>query len=155
MMRRRTLMLATAALPLAARAHHGWSSFDQSRPLYLAGRAGKVSWRSPHAELVLELPADLKLPADLARRPLPAQRSPVDGAALLAHAELPRRPDRQWSIELAPLTRLSAWQVPEIQPGMALELLGFAFKDEQGEAILRAEYLFLDGRTYGMRSAPA
>ena len=44
-------------------AHHGWSSFDQTRPLYLEGKALKVSWRNPHAELELELPAGgFKLP---------------------------------------------------------------------------------------------
>ena len=155
MIDRRTLLLAGAALPLAARAHHGWSSFDQQRPIYLAGTASKVQWRNPHAELVLDVPADVKLPADLAARTVPAQSSPVDGAALLAKAVLPTRRDRQWQIELAPLTRLSAWQVAEIKPGTPLELLGFTFKDEKGDAILRAEYLFVDGRTYGMRSSPA
>ena len=38
----------------AAWAHHGWSSFDQERPIYLEGRAADVKWRNPHAELVLE-----------------------------------------------------------------------------------------------------
>ncbi len=152
---RRTLLLAGAALPLAARAHHGWSSFDQDRPVYLAGTARQVRWRNPHAELVLQRPSGLTLPSDLASRALPAQSARVDGSALLARAALPRRQDRDWAIELAPLTRLSAWQVPQIEPGQWLELVGFTFKDEQGDAVLRAEYLFLDGRTYGMRSSPA
>ncbi|MFY9513462.1 MAG: DUF6152 family protein, partial [Rubrivivax sp.] len=60
-------------LPLSARAHHGWSSFDQARPLWLEGRATKVSWRNPHAEFELELPAEPRLPADLASRTLPPQ----------------------------------------------------------------------------------
>ena len=34
-------------------------------------------------------------------------------------------------------------------------VLGFTFTDEKGDAILRAEYLFLDGKTYGLRSSPA
>lgn len=155
MIDRRALLLAGAALPLAARAHHGWSSFDQQRPIYLAGTASKVQWRNPHAELLLDVPANLKLPADLATRAVPAQSSPVDGAALLARAAVPKRRDRQWQVELAPLTRLSAWQVPEIKPGTPLELLGFTFQDEKGEALLRAEYLFVGGRAYGMRSSPA
>ena len=152
---RRTWLLALAALPLAARAHHGWSSFDQDRPIYLAGTARDVRWRNPHAELVLQVAPDRVLPAGLASRPLPAQAAQVDGPALLARAALPRRRDREWAIELAPLTRLAAWQVPEIKTGQRLELIGFTFKDEQGDAVLRAEYLFLDGRTYGMRSSPA
>src|SRR5688572_21616677 len=65
-MKRRPFLLAVAALPLAARAHHGWSSFDQDRPLFLQGRVVSVKWQNPHAELVVELPADYKVPADLA-----------------------------------------------------------------------------------------
>ena len=42
-MQRRNLLIAAAAAPLApAFAHHGWSSFDQNRPIYLAGKARKV-----------------------------------------------------------------------------------------------------------------
>ncbi len=156
MIQRRTLLASTTlALPLLARAHHGWSSFDQNRPLWLEGRATQVSWRNPHAELKLELPADARLPADLASRAVPAQSAAVDGKALLAAAQLPKRRDRVWTIELAPLTRLQAWNVPEIKPGTAMAVLGFSFTDEKGEAVLRAEYLFVDGKAYGLRSSPA
>ena len=148
-------VLALPLLPLSARAHHGWSSFDQARPIYLAGRAAQVAWRNPHAELKLELAADLALPADLASRPLPAQSAGVDGKALLAAATLPTRRDSVWEVELAPLTRMAAWGVPEIKPGMALALLGFTFNGEKGDPVLRAEYLWLDGKTYGLRSSPA
>ncbi|PPE70108.1 hypothetical protein IS481_00370 [Caldimonas thermodepolymerans] len=149
---------AVLLLPAWARlawAHHGWSRFDQNRPLYLEGRAVEVRWRNPHAELVLERPEQLQLPADLKQRALPAQTAPVDGPALLAAAQLPRRADRRWTIELAPLTRMNAWQVPEIQPGTEVGVLGYTYFEEEGEAVLRAEYLFLGGRTYGMRSSPA
>jgi hypothetical protein len=138
-----------------ARAHHGWSSFDQNRPLYLEGRAASVQWRNPHAEAVLEVSAALKLPVDLGRRSVPPQASPVDGAALLSRVALPSRKDRRWTIELAPLTRMQAWQVPEIKPGTEFAVLGFTFEGEKGDAVLRAEYLFLGDKTYGMRSAPA
>jgi hypothetical protein len=158
-MQRRHLLAALSPLLLGARAahaHHGWSSFDQARPIYLEGRAMRVAWRNPHAELVLELPVGgLKLPADLAARALPAQSAPVDGPALLKAAQLPRRTDRQWQVELAPLSRMQAWGVPEIKPGDAIAVLGFTFADEKGEAILRAEFLFAGGKTYGLRSSPA
>ena len=155
-MQRRHLLLASSSLALApAWAHHGWSSFDQGRPIYLEGRAAKVAWRNPHAELELELAADLKLPGDLATRPLPAQSAGVDGAALQKAAQLPTRRDRKWDIELAPLTRMDAWKVPEIKPGDTLGVLGFTFTAEKGEAVLRAEYLYLGGKIYGLRSAPA
>jgi hypothetical protein len=154
-MQRRSLVVTALALPLAARAHHGWSSFDQSRPIWLEGKAIKVAWRNPHAELTLELPAELKLPADLAGRKLPPQAAAVDGPALLKAAQLPTRKDRRWEIELAPLTRMEAWKVPEIKVGDTLGVLGFTFIGEKGDAILRAEYLFLGGQVYGLRSSPA
>lgn len=157
-MQRRSLLIATAlvpGLPLRALAHHGWSSFDQDRPLYVHGRAASVAWRNPHVELALDLPATPVLPADLARRPLPRQSADVDGAALLAKAVLPTRADRRWHIELAPLTRMQAWGVEEIKPGAELGVLGFTFTGEKGDAVLRAEYLFIGDKTYGLRSSPA
>lgn len=155
-MHRRTVLSAPLLLSLPAWAHHGWSSFDQNRPLYLEGRAASVAWRNPHAELVLELPAGgLKLPADLATRVLPAQSAPVDGPALLKAAQVPTRSDRRWNVELAPLSRLGAWQVPEIKSGDTLAVLGFTFAGEKGDAILRAEFLFVSGKVYGLRSSPA
>ncbi|KRI00982.1 DUF6152 family protein [Curvibacter sp. PAE-UM] len=156
-MKRRTaisLALLPGLLPLA-RAHHGWSSFDQERPLYLQGRVHSVRWQNPHAELVLELQSPLTLPPDLAQRALPAQTAPVDGKALLARAQLPRRKDPRWEIELAPLTRMQAWNVTPLKVGDAMGVLGFAFQEEKGAAILRAEYLFVGARIYGLRSSPA
>lgn len=153
-MQRRHLLLSALALPMLARAHHGWSSFDQTRPIYLEGKATQVHWRNPHVELKLERSAQLTLPADLASRKLPEQVAAVDGKALLAAATLPTRKDRIWEIELSPLTRLEAWRVPEIKPGTTLAMLGFTFTGEKGAAILRVEYLWLDGKTYGLRSAP-
>jgi hypothetical protein len=101
------------------------------------------------------VPATLKLPADLAQRALPAQSAPVDGKALLARAVVPTRKDRRWEIELAPLTRVQAWKVAEIKPGTQISVLGFTFAGEKGDAVLRAEYLFVDGKAYGLRSGPA
>ena len=159
-MKRRDLLKASLALPAAAAApwalaHHGWSSFDQDRPIYLEGRVLKSQWRNPHAELELEVAPDLRLPADLAQRALPAQSAPVDGKALLAKAVVPTRKDRRWEIELAPLTRMQAWNVAEIKPGAQVALLGFTFTGEKGAPILRVEYLFADGKVYGLRSSPA
>jgi hypothetical protein len=156
--RRRLVLAATAALPLAAPpawAHHGWSSFDQDRPIYLEGRVVAGKWQNPHAELVIELPPALALPPDLKQRPVPAQTAAVDGPGLLARAVLPRRGDRRWELELAPLTRMSAWKVAEIGPGTQVAAVGFTTKDEAGEAVMRVEYLFVEGKAYGLRSGPA
>jgi hypothetical protein len=155
MQRRHFVLAVGSACWVPAWAHHGWSSFDQSRPIYLEGRVAQVAWRNPHVELSLELSPSLKLPADMTSRVLPAQAAAVDGLALLKAAQLPTRKDSRWSIELAPLTRVQAWGVPEIKTGDTLAVLGFTFAAEKGDAVLRAEYLFAGGKTYGLRSAPA
>ncbi|MCR5866888.1 MAG: DUF6152 family protein [Aquincola tertiaricarbonis] len=158
MQRRQVLAIAVPGALMLARsawAHHGWSSFDQQRPLYLEGKAVQVAWRNPHAELTLERPPNLQLPADLAQRPVPAQASPVDGPALLQAARLPTRNDRRWTIELAPLTRLQAWGMPPIAEGTDVAVLGFTFTGEKGDPVLRAEYVWVGGKAYGLRSSPA
>jgi hypothetical protein len=159
-MKRRDGLKALLGMPLVghgalAHAHHGWSSFDQDRPIYLEGRVLSTRWRNPHAELELEIPVGLKLPADLAQRVVPAQSAPVDGKALLSRAVVPTRRDRKWEVELAPLTRMDAWKVAEIKPGAMVSLVGFTFKEEKGEAVVRVEYLYVDGKAYALRSSPA
>ncbi len=155
-MQRRVFIALPLCASVPAWAHHGWSSFDLASPRYLEGKVGQVAWRNPHVELMLDLPAaGLKLPADLATRSLPAQTAPVDGPALLKAAQLPTRKDRRWEIELAPLSRMQAWGVPEIKVGDTIAVVGFTFAGEKGEAILRVEYLFAGGKAYGLRSAPA
>ena len=157
-MNRRSFVWAAASTAVAmptAWAHHGWSGFDQDRPLYLEGRVTTSRWQNPHAELMIEVPPDLKVPPDLAKRALPAQSAPVDGPGLLAKTTVPRRNDRQWELELAPLTRMEAWKVQEIKPGTRVSAVGFAAKDEKGDAVMRVEYLFVDGKAYGLRSSPA
>lgn len=147
--------LYAAGFYLPALAHHGWSSFDQDRPIYLEGRVVKSVWQNPHVELLIDLPAVLKLPADLLLRILPAQTAPVDGKGLLAKAVVPTRQDKRWEIELAPLGRVQAWSVAEVKTGDSVAVLGFTFAGEKGAAILRAEYLFSAGKIYGLCSSPA
>ena len=112
-MNRRDVLKTSATLSIGGIspyvwAHHGWSSFDQDRPIYLEGKVLKSVWQNPHAELEIDLQAGLKIPADLARRVVPAQTAPVDGKALLAKAVVPTRQDKRWEIELAPLSRMQA-----------------------------------------------
>ena len=159
-MKRRDVLKTAFAMPVgvlgaSAVAHHGWSSFDQERPIYLEGKVAKSTWQNPHAELEIELPAGMKVPADLARRLLPAQTAPVDGIALLAKAIVPIRSDKRWEVELAPISRLQAWNIAEIKPGFSIAVVGFTFAGEKGEPVLRAEYLFVSGNTYALRSGPA
>ncbi len=156
MQRRQLIALSGLALvPLASRAHHGWSSFDQDKPIYLEGKAESVAWRNPHAEIKLRVNTNVQLPADLGSRKVPAQSASVDSARVLSAARLPTRRDAVWEIELAPLTRMQAWQVAEIKPGQQLAVVGFTFAGEKGDTVLRVEYLFVDGKAYGLRSSPA
>ena len=157
-MQRRPLLLAFAAAGLApalVRAHHGWSGFDQDKPLYLEGRADSVVWKNPHAEVMLRVAPGLVLPPDLAKRAMPAQSASVDAARVLSSARLPTRKDAVWELELAPLTRMEAWKVAEIKPGQSIAVVGYTFPAEKGDAVLRVEYLFADGKVYGLRSSPA
>jgi hypothetical protein len=156
-MQRRSLVAlgAFAFLTPRAFAHHGWSSFDQDKPLYLEGRVESVTWRNPHAEFMLQVAPDLRVPADLAGRQAPAQSAGIDGAKIFAAARPPTRRARVWEIELAPLTRMDAWKVAEIKPGETVAVIGYTLPGEQGDAVLRAEYLFAAGKIYGLRSSPA
>lgn len=156
MERRRFIMgfpLVLASRPLWA--HHGWSSFDETRPIYLAGKVARVRWQNPHAELTLDLANPLVLPASLKTRTAPKQSAPVDAASVFAKAVLPTRRDAQWEVELSPLTRLQAWNTPEIKAGEILELVGYTFGGEKGDAILRVEFLIRGDTVTPLRSSPA
>jgi len=154
-MERRALLLAAAAAPVAALAHHGWSSFDQDKPVYLEGRIKTMRWANPHAEVLLVVDAGLKLPDDLARRSLPAQSQSIDGAAIAAKTRLPEAAAGDWTVELAPLFRMQAWGVREPKAGDRIEVIGYIAPKIGGGRLLRVEYLFADGKVYGLRSSPA
>ena len=149
------LAASTSLTTPLARAHHGWSSFDLEQPLYLEGRVVQVAWRNPHAEFELELAADLRLPADLVQRKLPAQAASVDGPRLLQAAKVPTRKERRWQVELAPLQRMQAWNVTPLKVGDAVAVLGFTLADAKAAPLVRVEYLFVGGQVYGLRSSPA
>lgn len=42
------IFAAALAIPAAALAHHGWSSYDTNRVLRLDGRFTSVNWANPH-----------------------------------------------------------------------------------------------------------
>ena len=158
-MNRRNFFPVVAALvsvPLSQRlfAHHGWSSFDESRPLYIAGTVKSLKWQNPHAEIVITVDKDATLPADLAKRSAPAQTATVDGAKILASASLPKKRG-DWTIELSPMTRIDAWKVPAPKVGDSVAAVAYSFKDEKGAAFARVEYLIVGDRIYGLRSLPA
>lgn len=149
----RLLIAAMSALACASvAAHHGWSSFDQDKPIYLAGSIKQVRWQNPHAELILAA-EDVAPPADLGARTVPAQQQSVDSASILRKAQ--RTPAAgEWEIEFAPLSRMRAWGLEQPpKSGERIELIGYAL-NEGGKRVLRVEYLFYNGKTYAFRSGP-
>jgi len=153
--RRQFLITGLALATAPAVAHHGWSSFDQDKPLYLAGTVKSVRWQNPHAEIVLSVAPGLSLPADLAQRPVPAQSQRVDGSGVLKKTALPANATGDWEIEFAPLSRMEAWGLKEpLKAGDRVELVGFALADSS-KRVLRVEYMFAAGRAYAFRSSPA
>jgi hypothetical protein len=151
---RRHLILAAFALAAApVVAHHGWSSFDQDKPLYLAGTVKSVRWQNPHAEFILTVPAGLTIPADLAGRKAPAQSQSVDSGGIFRKAIVPAKATGDWEVELAPLSRMSAWSVSELKPGDRVEVIGYALASGDPR-VFRVEYLMVGGKIYGLRSSP-
>lgn len=150
----RTLVLILFALSLGtASAHHGWSSFDETKPIYLEGIVKSVKWQNPHAELMLEVNR-VEPPAALARFSIPKQSAPVDAVTVLGTAKAPTRKDAVWEVEFAPITRMDAWKVAPIKVGEKVAVVGYTFKGEKGEAALRVEFLIGNGTVTPLRSAP-
>jgi Family of unknown function (DUF6152) len=150
-----TLPISGLALAMAKNslAHHGWSSFDESRPIYLEGVVKSAKWQNPHAEIMITLATDLKLPADLAKRSAPEQTAKVDGAKILSTAALPKKRG-DWVLELSPMSRIEAWKVSEPKVGDTIAAVGYTFKDEKGASLARIEYLMVGEKLYGLRSMP-
>lgn len=150
----RTLVLSLFALSFGtASAHHGWSSFDETKPIYLEGIVKSVKWQNPHAELMLEVNR-VEPPAALARFSVPKQSAPVDAVTVLGTAKAPTRKDAVWEVEFAPITRMDAWKVAPIKVGEKVAVVGYTFKGEKGEAALRVEFLIGNGTVTPLRSAP-
>ncbi len=52
--RRLALGALLAAVPVAALAHHGWSSFDASKVLDHTGAVTSSTWSNPHGTLIMQ-----------------------------------------------------------------------------------------------------
>lgn len=154
MMSRVQRCLAMAALVCTpVLAHHGWSSFDQDKPVYLEGQVKAVRWANPHAEVTLIVDAALKAPSDLATRPVPPQAQAVDGPAVMKKAQAPSGAAGEWTIEFAPLSRMERWGVTPLKAGDRIEVVGYTGVPGEPK-LLRVEFLFVGGKAYGLRSNP-
>ena len=47
-------VLAALAMPAAAIAHHGWSSYETDKVLTVDGRFATVSWANPHGSATMK-----------------------------------------------------------------------------------------------------
>jgi len=157
-MNRRQFVVGLPVLSFAplAFAHHGWSSFDEARPLYFEGKVKSVKWQNPHAELTIMMAASTILPSDLAKRTWPAQTQTVDSKKIIAATSLPTARG-EWVLELSPLTRISGWKVPAPAPGDKVAAIGYTFAAEKqynAKHLARIEYLMMNDMIYGLRSMP-
>lgn len=154
-MNRRHFLLGLPAtmVSLRASAHHGWSSFDETKAFYFEGEVVALRWQNPHAEVDLRVAGSLAVPPDLARTQVPAQQASVDIARILAGAQ-PAPRAGVWTCELAPLTRIAAWQVPQPAAGDRIAVVGYV-RPEAPELRTRAEFVLVAGRAYPLRSLPA
>ena len=152
-MLRTLLLIAFAAFIGTTSAHHGWSSFDETKPIYLEGTVKSVKWQNPHAEVMLLVNRN-EPPAALTRFAIPRQSAPVDAVTILGAATVPTRKDSVWKIEFAPITRMDAWKVALIKADEKIAVVGYTFKDEKGAATLRVEFLIGNGKVTPLRSAP-
>jgi hypothetical protein len=50
------LLLAATLCALPAFAHHGWSEYDQEKPLTLTGKVTQTGYEHPHGYIKLETP---------------------------------------------------------------------------------------------------
>jgi Family of unknown function (DUF6152) len=165
-MKRRDFVLASPALAslaafatlatssTSALAHHGWSSFDEAKPLYFIGKVKSMKWQNPHAEVIITMASEAALPMNLAKRVAPKQsNTSVDGAKVFAAAALPKRRG-DWNLELSPMTRIEAWKIAQPKVGDTVEAIAYTYKDEKGDAVARVEYWIIGEMVYGIRSMP-
>jgi hypothetical protein len=54
LIRTTTLVFALLLCSAVASAHHGWSGYDESKPITLAGTVTQSSWSNPHGTIGLK-----------------------------------------------------------------------------------------------------
>lgn len=154
---RRALLGAAAFSPLLGRAQVGPirpGPWDESKPVYLEGEVTVIIWSEPQPHLEIIHDGLGGLPPDLARRPVPKQKDPIDIASILSRAVLPVHRGL-WYVALPTLARLSAWDVPRPRIKQVIGLVGFPGPPVTGTPAVLAEVIFIGGRAYPMRSDPA
>ena len=72
------LIIAATLAALPALAHHGWSEYDQAKPLTLTGKVVESGYEHPHGHIKLETPGKTWLvvlapPSRMQNRGLPRE----------------------------------------------------------------------------------
>lgn len=72
------LLIAATLCALPAFAHHGWSEYDQTKPLTLTGKVKESGYEHPHGHITLEAPGKtwrviLAPPSRMQNRGLPRE----------------------------------------------------------------------------------
>jgi hypothetical protein len=136
-------LLAVLAAPVAA--HHGWSTFDTRHAYFVAGTVASVRWGNPHSEVVLRLDA-AALPADWARRPLPAGASEAEGRATMASARAYSGNRQQLELVLAGPEWMKRWGLERrLEVGERIEAVGF-LDAREGSALRPVMFWLANGQ---------
>jgi hypothetical protein len=143
--RRAVLGLALSALLVAgaAQAHHGWTSYNAERPIYLEGTVAEVQWRNPHPEVVVVVasPAPAVDPSKV-RPASDSEGAGVREALAKAQAAAPGR----YTVHLPPIARIERAGV-SAPPKHGERLVAVAFPSCSEAATARAAFVGLANGT--------
>lgn len=78
----KSIIIAASLFALPAFAHHGWSEYDQEKPLALTGKVVESGYEHPHGHIRLETPGKtwhvvLAPPSRMQNRGLPREEIKV------------------------------------------------------------------------------
>ncbi|MGG3571994.1 DUF6152 family protein [Bacillus gobiensis] len=137
------ILISSLIQNTSVQAHHGWSYFDTSQPLYFSGTVVEVNWKNPHPELIIRVPDKLTLPENIKEIDVPPELEELNFQNTLENLKVLPSPGGNWTLILAPTTRLNEWGMPEApQTGEEIAVFGYISCDSQKE--VRPELVVFD-----------
>lgn len=128
-------------------AHHGYSRFDGSRPLYLSGVIQKIYWGQPHVEITVRTEGRTP-PPSLAKQPIP------EGGVIPKNLRIAAKGD--WKIVISTIIKLErrGLKAADVAVGKRIMMVAYPSCDDRNGG--RAELLWVDGgKNYWVRDAAA
>ena len=118
---KRILLATFLAVPFATSAHHGWSEYDSTNVLKLAGKIVESGYEHPHGHIRFEAKGEA-------------------GAA-----------GKTWNVVLAPPSRMENRGLPKewLKAGATATVEGYANRNKPEE--MRAERIIINGKTIELR----